>query len=140
MVKDLVDLLIEVLVKEKESLNQLLGLLDKQYKLIMDKDIFGLEQIVEDIQYCNKEVAVLEIERRKVLNENTISEILENIENENLENIYREIQKMLNEVILQKNTNELLIKQQLSFTNKLLAILNPRREVPIYNSYGNIKR
>ena len=63
-----------------------------------------------------------------------------NIEDEELENGYRRIQNLLNEMILQKDTNDLLIKQQLSFTNKLLNLINPKRDIQTYNSYGSIKR
>ena len=57
-----------------------------------------------------------------------------------LDNLYRSIKKLLDEMILQKDTNELLIKQQLSFTNKIISLINPKRDIPTYNSYGNLKR
>ena len=63
-----------------------------------------------------------------------------NSQDKELEEIYRRIQKLLNEIKLQKDTNELLIKQQLGFTNKILNLINPKRNVTTYNSYGNIKR
>ena len=57
-----------------------------------------------------------------------------------LDKQYRRIQNLLNEMILQKDRNDLLIKQPLSFTNKLLNLINPKRDIPTYNSYGSIKR
>lgn len=122
------------------KLKELLKLLDEQYKLILSKDIFGLEAIAEEIQIKNREVAQIEIERRKLLGDKSIKEYILTSNNINLDDSYRSINKLLNEMILQKDTNELLIKQQLNFTNKLLNIINPKKEAAIYNSYGNIKR
>lgn len=132
--------LIEVLKVELKELNELLILLDKQYKLIINKDVFGMESLVEEIKLKNKTVAESEVNRRKVLGKESIKDIILSSKNEELEDVYRKIQKLLNEMILQKDTNDLLIKQQLSFTNKLLNLINPKRDIPIYNSYGNIRR
>jgi flagellar biosynthesis/type III secretory pathway chaperone len=129
-----------VLIDEEAELNELLVLLDKQYKLIINRDVFGMESIVEEIKLKNKTVAEIEVNRRRVLGKHSIKGVIEDSKDNDLDDIYRRIQKLLNEMILQKDTNELLIKQQLSFTNKLLNLLNPKRDVPVYNSYGNIKR
>ncbi|MCR1950205.1 MULTISPECIES: flagellar protein FlgN [unclassified Clostridium] len=130
----------DVLYDEEKELKELLILLDKQYKLIISKDIFGMESIVEDIKQKNKDVAEIEVRRRRLLGNQSIKEIISNYKDEELENGYRRIQNLLNEMILQKDTNDLLIKQQLSFTNKLLNLINPKRDIPTYNSYGSIKR
>ena len=57
-----------------------------------------------------------------------------------LENNYYKIKNLLQEVVLQKDTNELLIKQGLSFTNRILNVLNPVRETKTYNAYGKVKK
>lgn len=129
-----------ILYDEEKELKELLILLDKQYKLIIAKDIFGMESIVEDIKQKNKDVAEIEVSRRRLLGNQSIKEVILNSKDEELENEYRRIQNLLNEMILQKDTNDLLIKQQLSFTNKLLNLINPKRDIPTYNSYGSIKR
>lgn len=130
----------DILYDEEKELKELLILLDKQYKLIIAKDIFGMESIVEDIKQKNKDVAEIEVRRRRLLGNQSIKEVILNSKDEELENEYRRIQNLLNEMILQKDTNDLLIKQQLSFTNKLLNLINPKRDIPTYNSYGSIKR
>ncbi|WP_291647811.1 flagellar export chaperone FlgN [Clostridium sp.] len=130
----------DVLNDEEKELKELLVLLDEQYKLIIAKDIFKMEAIVEDIKQKNKEVAEIEVRRRRLLGNQSIKEVILNSKDEELENGYRRIQNLLNEMILQKDTNDLLIKQQLSFTNKLLNLINPKRDIPTYNSYGSIKR
>lgn len=130
----------DILYDEEKELKELLILLDKQYKLIIAKDIFGMESIVEDIKQKNKDVAEIEVTRRRLLGNQSIKEVILNSKDEELENEYRRIQNLLNEMILQKDTNDLLIKQQLSFTNKLLNLINPKRDIQTYNSYGSIKR
>ena len=130
----------EVLTLEEEKLRELLSLLDKQYKLILDKDIFGMEAIAEEIRIKNKEVAEVEVNRRRFLGNISIRDYIISSNSEDLDNAYRSIQKLLTEMTLQKDTNELLIKQQLSFTNKLLNLINPKQDVTTYNSYGSVKR
>lgn len=130
----------EVLTAEEEKLRELLSLLDKQYKLILDKDIFGMEAIAEEIRLKNKEVAEVEVNRRRFLGNISIRDYIISSNSEDLDKAYRSIQKLLTEMILQKDTNELLIKQQLSFNNKLLNLINPKQDVTTYNSYGSVKR
>ena len=134
------DRLSDILKFEEEKLRELLSLLDKQYKLILNKDIFGMEAVVEEIKLKNREVAESEVERRKFLGNVSIGDYVKNSKNEDLDNCYRSIKKLLNEMVLQKDTNELLIRQQLGFTNKLLNIINPKKDATTYNSYGNIRR
>lgn len=130
----------EILIVEGKRLEELLVLLDKQYKLILNKDVFNMEAITEEIQLKNKEVAEAEVQRRKFVGNTSIREYVNNSKDSELDEVYRAMQRLLNELILQKDTNELLIKQQLAFTNKLLNIMNPKKDAATYNSYGNIKR
>ncbi|MCF0147953.1 MAG: flagellar protein FlgN [Clostridium sp.] len=130
----------EVLTLEEEKLRELLALLDKQYKLILGKDIFGMEAVAEEIKLKNKEVAEVEVNRRRILGNTSIRDYISNSNSNDLDNLYRKIQKLLNEMTLQKDTNELLIKQQLSFTNKMLNLINPKKDVTTYNSYGSVRR
>lgn len=136
----MIDKLTEVLVKEEDALKKLLGLLDEQFKLIMSKNVFGMEEMVERLQSCNKEIAEFEVERRKLIGGKSMREVVKALDNNVLDNSYRGIQKLLEAITLQKDTNEALIKQQIGYTNKMLNIINPRREVKTYNSYGNIRR
>ncbi|MGL5354088.1 MAG: flagellar protein FlgN [Clostridium sp.] len=136
----MVEKLTEVIVKEEGALSNLLVLLDEQFKLIMSKNVFGMEQMVERLQNCNKEIAEFEVERRKLIGAGSMRETVKNLDDEKLDSEYRKIQKLLEAIILQKDTNELLLKQQIGYTNKMLNIINPRREVKTYNSYGNMRR
>lgn len=134
------DALNEIIIKEREALKKLLALLEEQHRLILKNDIFGMEAIVEKIQLCNKEIAEQEVERRKLVNGDGMSKIVNSIGDEELDRNFRSIKRLLSEVELQKDTNELLIKQGLGFTTRMLSILNPDRNVKTYNSYGKMRR
>jgi flagellar biosynthesis/type III secretory pathway chaperone len=69
-----------------------------------------------------------------------MTEIVEEVNDVELESNYNKIKRLLQEVVLQKDTNELLIKQGLSFTNRILNVLNPARESTTYNAYGKVKK
>lgn len=134
------DRLKAVIDNERLALMKLLTLLDEQHSLVMKNDVFSLEAMVDKIKLCNKEVAEWEVERRKVLNGKPMKEAIYQLDDEALEKSFREVKKTIEEVILQKETNDLLIRQQLSYTNRLLNYLNPNREAKTYNSYGKFTR
>ncbi|MBS5926276.1 MAG: flagellar protein FlgN [Clostridium sp.] len=129
-----------VIKNEGEALKKLLSLLEKQYKHVMKKEVFELEALVDEIKLVNKEVAQVEVERRKLVGQRSMREIVNTSNDEELDNSYREINRIILAVKQQKETNELLIRQQMSFNNQILNIINPRREIKTYNSYGNLSR
>lgn len=129
-----------VIKNEGEALKKLLSLLEKQYKHVMKKEVFELEALVDEIKLVNKEVAQAEVERRKLVGKRSMREIVNASNDEELGNSYREINRIILAVKQQKETNELLIRQQMSFNNQILNIINPRREMKTYNSYGNLSR
>ena len=129
-----------VIKNEGEALKKLLSLLEKQYKHVMKKEVFELEALVDEIKLVNKEVAQAEVERRKLVGKRSMWEIVNTSNDEELDNSYREINRIILAVKQQKETNELLIRQQMSFNNQILNIINPRREMKTYNSYGNLSR
>jgi flagellar biosynthesis/type III secretory pathway chaperone len=136
----MVNELIKLIQSQEEELKKLLELLETQYKMIMGRDVFGLEGLVDKINECGKKIAKQEIERRNILGDNGITEVVNNSNSEELKTYYNQIQATLNAVISQKETNDMLLKQQIIFNNKMLEIINPRREIKTYNSYGNLSR
>lgn len=130
----------EILNNELEALNELLNLLEKQFKHLMQKELFELESIVEEIKLSNKKIAEWEVERRKIVKTNNMSEYVKSLEEDEIDSLYRKIKKIISSVKTQKDTNELLIKQSLSFNHQILNIINPKREIKTYNSYGALRR
>lgn len=132
--------LIKLIKAQSEELKELLMLLEAQYKMIMEKDVFGLEGIVDKLNECSKKIAQYEMNRRKILGNESISELVNKSDNKEFKDNYISIQEILNKVMLQKDTNDLLLKQQIMFNNKMLNIMNPNREIKTYNSYGNLSK
>ena len=130
----------EIIIKEKEELNNLLGLLEKQHAMVLAKDVFGLEALVDEIKAANKGVASMEMERRKIAGTKSMSLLVKESGDEETDREFREVKKLLEAIKLQKETNELLIRQRMSYNNQILNIINPSREVKTYNSYGNLRK
>ncbi|OOM16280.1 flagellar protein FlgN [Clostridium saccharobutylicum] len=136
----MVNELIELIKIQSEDLKKLLMLLEIQYKMIMNKDVFGLEGLVDKINECGKRIAQEEVQRRKLIGEESIKAIVSNSNDEVLKEVYGNIRKILEEVKLKKDTNDMLLKQGIVFNNKMLVIMNPSKEIKTYNSYGSLSR
>lgn len=129
-----------IVFEEKNILQELLELLDNQYKAIIDKEIILLEKITIKIESIGKKLATIEIKRRNFIKDEDFKSIIENSEDDHIKNVYGEIKVLLNNLELQKDTNNTLIKQQLFFTNKMIKVIKPSKSVGTYNSYGKISR
>jgi flagellar biosynthesis/type III secretory pathway chaperone len=132
----------EIMKKEAKALNKLLLLLEEQYELLVKNNVFELESIVDRIQLCNKEVAQSELDRRKFMGKISLNEIVNQSNDDELKKIYKEIKDIIFNLQIQKESNEMLIKQGLAFSNKVLSIITPNKGRPAvtYNNYGKIGR
>lgn len=130
-----------VLIKEQDNkLEELLVLLQLQYEFIINKNLFGLEDLVGKINDCGKRVGQAEVKRRNLIGNISLTQLISEQNNDELNKVYENIKKTLNAVKIKKETNDLLIKQRLSFNSRMLSILNPNREIKTYNSYGSLRR
>lgn len=129
-----------IMLKETDALKKLLSLLEEQYKLLLGNKIFELEGIVSKIQEVNKEIAEIEVERRKVTAGKAMSDLIRESKNIDLENSYRNIKKLVSELQLQKDTNDALIRQGLGFSTRMLNIITPDRNTQTYNAYGKLRK
>ncbi|WP_259472634.1 flagellar protein FlgN [Clostridium estertheticum] len=130
----------DVIINETKALRVLLLELENQHKNIVTNDVFGMEACVNKIKEANKNIAHMEVLRRKITENKAMGPIIEVAKDPELENNFHKIKLLLQAVVLQKDTNELLIKQGLSFTNRMLNVLNPVRESKTYNGYGKVRR
>lgn len=131
----------KVIEDEKGALEEILSVLELQHKYIIEEDIFKLEDVVKNIEEGNKNIALLEIERRNLLGSESMSEVVKKYDDKELNLLYRDVKRVLNELSIQKETNETLIKQGLGFTTQMLNLINPKGCMPkTYNSYGKVKR
>jgi flagellar biosynthesis/type III secretory pathway chaperone len=133
---DMTQELDRIMIAEYKALKNLLGVLDEQFEYLTKREVFALDKITKSIENCAKEVARVELERRKITKGEAMSKIISELNNEDLENKYRDIKKLLEELQLQKDTNELLIRQGLGFTTQMLNVLSPDRGPKTYNAYG----
>lgn len=136
----MVEKLIELMKLQEKHLTQLLQLFEIQKELIMKKDAFALEGLVDKLNECSKKVAKEEVARRNLLNNGSLKEFVYNANNEELSKMYAKISETVHKVMMQKETNDILIKQQISLNSRLLEMMNPSREIKTYNSYGNLSK
>lgn len=126
--------------EELNELGSLLNHLEKQHKFIAVNDIFGMEGIVPKIEITCKSIARIEVKRREITGGKPMTEIINSYKDINLDEEYRNVKKLLQETKLQKDTNEILLRQGLGFTTRMLSIINPDRSMKTYNNYGKIGR
>lgn len=132
--------LIKLMIDQEKDLRELLKLIEIQRDMIIKKDLFGLEELVDKLIHISKEIAKKEIQRRKLLGEDKVVEVVKESNNIELKQAYRNIKDTLKTVLSEKETNEIMLKQRLLFTNKMLAIINPDRRIKTYTSTGNLAR
>lgn len=129
-----------IVESEIKALEDLLECLDRQHEYIAKNDVFKMEKVVEEINSCNKEIAKWEMERRKLTNGESMGKIVDGLNDKELVENYRKARKLIEELKVQKETNEILIKQGLGYTNRMLQVLNPDRQPKTYGAYGKMKR
>lgn len=124
------------LKEEIKVLKELLNLLDDQHEFISFKKTFELDKIAIDIEEKCKELAQKEMARRKLIGDTSMKEFIDNAKDEELKSVYKEATNLLEEIKLQKDSNDMLIKQVISLTTNMLSILNPDRTPKTYGPYG----
>lgn len=125
-----------IILQEHKALKILLEVLDEQFEYLTKRDVFSLDKVSQKLHQCSVEVARLEMNRRKLTGGEAMSKIIEQAKDKELENNYLNIVKLLEEIQLQKDTNDMLIRQGLGFTTQMLSFLNPDKGPKTYNSYG----
>jgi flagellar biosynthesis/type III secretory pathway chaperone len=131
-----------IIYEEKNILSKMLNLLDEQYKYILEKDIKKLNEIVKDLEDTSRELASLEIKRRSIVSEDmSMKSIVDESNDEHFQEAYKDIVSTIKMVELQKETNDILIKQELFFTKKMINFIKPNnKNANTYNAYGQIKK
>ncbi|ENK1242731.1 flagellar protein FlgN [Clostridium sporogenes] len=124
------------LKEEIVVLKELLSLLDDQHNFISFKKTFELDKIAVDIEEKCKELAQKEMARRNLVGESSMKEFITNSKDKELREVYKEATNVLDEIKLQKDSNDMLIRQSISLTTNMLNILNPDRTPKTYGPYG----
>lgn len=132
--------LLELMEEEYKALMELLLLLKEQYMIILSGESIPLDMITEKINNTNKLIAEKELLRREFQNENQLSIHGVLKENTEIDKQYKDIKALIYKLQDQKEANEQTLKQRLNFTNKILALINPNRNVATYDARGNFRR
>lgn len=133
--------LIDIFAEEKRLFKKMLNLLERQNDYILKQDLFNMEKIVEEINSLSVEIARAEIKKKNILKGQTLKDIVYRSRDDELQNNYRELRRIANSLMTQKETNELLIRQGINFTSKMLKIFNPaRNNKSVYNARGKLTR
>ncbi|HBI92176.1 MAG: flagellar protein FlgN [Terrisporobacter othiniensis] len=128
-----------VIFEEKNIIKNLLTLLDEQYNLIIDKDVIKMDKIAKELDESAKNLARIEIKRRNIMgSESSMKEVVEASDDEKIKQAYEEIQATLKMIEIQKEANEILIKQRLFFTQKMINCIKPNKGIGTYNAYGQV--
>ena len=128
-----------IIFEEKNIIKNLLNLLDEQYNFIIDKDIIKMDKIAKQLDEVAKNLARIEIKRRKIMgSETSMKEVVESSNDEKIKQAYEEIQTTLKMIEIQKEANEILIKQRLFFTKKMINCIKPNKGIGTYNAYGQV--
>lgn len=128
-----------IIFEEKNIIKNLLTLLDEQYNLIIDKDVIKMDKIAKKLDEVAKDLARIEIKRRNIMgSEASMKEVVEASNDEKIKQAYEEIQTTLKMIEIQKEANEILIKQRLFFTKKMINCIKPNKGIGTYNAYGQV--
>ena len=84
--------------------------------------------MVGKIEKQNVEIAKAEMERRKLVGSNSMKKLIFSYKDKDLEDNFRKVKLVIENLKFQKETNSLLIKQGLVFTNKMLGVLSPKKK------------
>lgn len=136
MLKDLK----EILKDEINIVKSLLNLLEEQHSYLVNQEVFNLDGIIPKIQDLSKSLALIESKRRNIVDNKPMTQVLNSLKDEELTSLHTEVLMLLHEAEVQKDSNELLIKQSLSYTNSMLNMLKPKKESPTYNGYGKLRK
>ena len=128
-----------IIFEEKNIIKNLLNLLDEQYNFIINKDVIKMDKVAKQLDEVAKNLARIEIKRRKIMgSETSMKEVVESSNDEKIKQSYEEIQTTLKMIEIQKEANEILIKQRLFFTKKMINCIKPNKGIGTYNAYGQV--
>lgn len=129
-----------IIYEQKNILQDLLSLLDKQYEILLAKDTLAIDKIGLQIDNIGKKLANIELKRRSMIKNDDFKEIVEQSDDIHIKETYGNIRLMIKTIEAQKDMNNALIKQQLFFTKKMINAIKPSKKIGTYNSHGKVER
>ncbi|GAA0708844.1 flagellar protein FlgN [Paraclostridium ghonii] len=128
-----------VIYEQRKLFKKLLDLLDEQYDLMLSKDATLLDKIVKKLENTCRDIAKLEIQRRNIVGSDvSMSSLIEQSDDKNIKEAYEEIKQSIKMIEIQKESNQMLLKQKLFFNKKMLNVLKPNQGIGTYNYCGQV--
>lgn len=128
-----------VIYEQRKLFKKLLDLLDEQYDLMLSKDATLLDKIVKKLENTCRDIAKLEIQRRNIVGSDvSMSSLIEQSDDKNIKEAYEEIKQSIKMIEIQKESNQMILKQKLFFNKKMLNVLKPNQGIGTYNYCGQV--
>lgn len=128
-----------IIYEQRKLFREVLNLLDEQYNLILGKDVKLLEKVAKKLENASRNVAKLEIQRRNIVGSNfSMVSLIEESDDKNIKEAYEEIKQTIKMIEIQKESNDVILKQKLFFNKKMLNVLKPSQGIGTYNYSGQV--
>lgn len=128
-----------IIYEQRKLFREVLNLLDEQYNLILGKDVKLLEKVAKKLENASRNVAKLEIQRRNIVGSNfSMGSLIEESDDKNIKEAYEEIKQTIKMIEIQKESNDVILKQKLFFNKKMLNVLKPSQGIGTYNYSGQV--
>lgn len=128
-----------IIYEQRKLFKELLNSLDEQYDLMLGKDATLLDKVVKKLENTSRDIAKLEIQRRNIVGSDfSMSSLIEKTNDENIKEAYEEIKQTIKMIEIQKESNQILLKQKLFFNKKMLNTLKPNQGIGTYNYCGQV--
>ncbi|WP_270659152.1 flagellar protein FlgN [Paraclostridium bifermentans] len=128
-----------IIYEQRKLFREVLNLLDEQYNLILGKDVKLLEKVAKKLENASRNVAKLEIQRRNIVGSNfSMGSLIEESDDKNIKETYEEIKQTIKMIEIQKESNDVILKQKLFFNKKMLNVLKPSQGIGTYNYSGQV--
>lgn len=128
-----------IIYEQRKLFREVLNLLDEQYNLILGKDVKLLEKVAKKLENASRNVAKLEIQRRNIVGSNfSMGSLIEESDDKNIKETYEEIKQTIKMIEIQKESNNVILKQKLFFNKKMLNVLKPSQGIGTYNYSGQV--
>ncbi|EQK43640.1 flgN family protein [[Clostridium] bifermentans ATCC 638] len=128
-----------IIYEQRKLFRELLNLLDEQYDLILGKDVKLLEKVAKKLENASRNVAKLEIQRRNIVGSDfSMGSLIEESDDKNIKEAYEEIKQTIKMIEIQKESNDVILKQKLFFNKKMLNVLKPSQGIGTYNYSGQL--
>lgn len=133
--------IIDTLCIEKGLLFELLNTLKAEKEMLINDNIEELSKIVKTKEELKKQIEDIEKIRLEKYDSKSLKEILPTLqgsERDQAQKLGEEMENLVSLIQEINDTNDLLIKQSLSYVRSLINIMSPRK-VTVYNPAGQVQ-